>query len=111
MHDNWPDILKHVHKSTSRLNAANPDILAAFQKVREANHNMDVIDEKTRELIAIGVAAALHCDGCIASHVSQAKKAGASVEEVGAAISTAMTIGMGSQFIQALNVLDAYDQF
>lgn len=110
MHDNWPNLLKHMQKSTALLQKSNPEILEAFKGVRDANHASDAIDEKTRELIAIGVAAALHCDGCIASHVSKAKKAGATIEEVGAAIGTAMTIGIGSQYVQALNVMDAYDQ-
>jgi len=111
MHEDWPAVLKHMQKSAPLLQKSNPGIMEAFQKVREANHSNDVIDTKTRELIAIGVAAALHCDGCIASHVYQAKRAGATAEEVGAAIGTAMAIGMGSQYVQALNVLDAYDQF
>lgn len=111
MHDNWPELLKHMQKTTPLLQKSNPEIMAAFQKVREASHANTAVDAKTRELIAIGVAVALHCDGCIASHVMQAKKAGATAEEVGAAIGTAMAIGIGSKYVQALDVLDAYEQF
>lgn len=106
----WGALLAHVGNSMPRFEKLAPETFKAFTKTLEVNHSITEIDAKTRELIAVAVSAAIHCDGCIAYHVYEAKKAGASAEEVGAAISTAMTIGIGSKFIQGIYVMDAYEQ-
>ncbi|WP_321822617.1 MULTISPECIES: carboxymuconolactone decarboxylase family protein [unclassified Burkholderia] len=106
----WPALLTHIGDALPRFQRVNPSTFKAFVNVLEVNHNLTEIDAKTRELIAVAVAAAIHCDGCIAYHVHEAKKAGATIKEVGAALATAMTIGMGSKFIQTTYAMDAYEQ-
>lgn len=107
----WPDTLRDIQKNAALLKEHNSSMMDAFQVVRQAAHDNPAIDAKTRELIAIGVAVALHCKGCIASHVQQAKRAGATAEEVAAAAGTAMQIAMGAAYTQTIDVLKAYDQF
>lgn len=107
---NWAGLLQHIEKSLPRFAEINPKTHKAFTNVLQTNHGLEEIDPKTRELIAVAVAAAIHCDGCIAYHVAEAKKVGATMSEVGGAISTAMTIGIGSKFIQSIYVMDAYEQ-
>ncbi len=107
----WTDVLKGIQKDSALLKDANPTMIEAFNAVREAGHKNDAIDAKTRELIAIGVAVALHCEGCIASHVYQAKRAGATAEEVAAAAGTAMLIGIGSAYTKSIDVMRAYEEF
>lgn len=106
----WGALLQHIGDTMPRFEGVAPDTFKAFTNVLETNHGLTEIDAKTRELIAVAVSAAIHCDGCIAYHVYEAKKAGCTKEEVGAAISTAMTIGMGSKYIQGIYVMDAYEQ-
>ncbi len=106
----WAALLAHVGDSMPRFEELDPASFEVFMKGLEVNEAITAIDAKTRELIALAVGAALHCDGCIAFHVHGAKKAGATKEEVMAAMATAMTIGSGSKFIQSIYVLDAYDQ-
>lgn len=106
----WGALLQHIGDTMPRFEALAPETFKAFTNVLEVNHDLKEIDAKTRELIAVAVSAAIHCDGCIAYHVYEAKKAGCTKEEVGAAIATAMTIGIGSKYIQGIYVLDAYDQ-
>ncbi len=106
----WGALLAHIGNSMPRFEKVAPTTFKSFMNALETNHNLKEIDPKTRELIAVAVAAAIHCDGCIAYHVYEAKKAGATAAEVGAAIATAMTIGIGSKFIQGIYVMDAYEQ-
>ncbi|MBT9386455.1 carboxymuconolactone decarboxylase family protein [Pseudooceanicola sp. CBS1P-1] len=107
----WTDTLKDIQKNSALLKKANPEILEAFGAVREAAHHNAALDPKTRELIAIAVSVALHCKGCIASHTFQAKRAGATAEEVAAAAGTAMLIGIGSAYTQSIDVMKAYEEF
>jgi AhpD family alkylhydroperoxidase len=106
----WAALLKHVEDSMPRYEDLDAESFGVFMNGLEVNEAMTILDPKTRELIALAVGAAIHCDGCIAFHVHGAKKAGATKAEVMAAMSTAMTIGSGSKFIQSIYVLDAYDQ-
>lgn len=110
MATDWSEVLKDVRKSTPLLKQANGDMMSAFEAVRQASHSEDVLDAKTRELIAIAVSVSRHCEGCIASHVQKAKQAGATREEIGASIGVAIAIAAGSAYVYSLKALDAYEQ-
>ncbi len=44
------------------------------------------MDNKIKELIAIGASVATHCQPCLTFHAAAAKKEGATTEEIGKAI-------------------------
>jgi len=64
------------------------------------------LDAKTRELIALGVAAQIPCDYCVYAHDKNARAAGASEAEIREAVATAANVrhwstvlnGMGYDF-------------
>ncbi len=45
-----------------------------------------MMDEKTKELIAIGAAVGAHCQPCLTHHVAKAKEAGLTDDEISEAI-------------------------
>ncbi len=49
------------------------------------------LDAKTRELIALAVAISLRCDGCITVHTAEARKQGATEEEIAEALGVAIS--------------------
>ena len=68
------------------------------------------LDVKTKELLAIGIAIATRCDGCIGFHVKAAIRAGASREEVLETVSMAIYMGAGPSMIYAAETLRAFDE-
>lgn len=58
----------------------------------------EVLDLRTKELIAIGVAATTQCPYCLDVHVGNAKKAGASREEVARAVFVAAGLRAGAAY-------------
>ena len=68
------------------------------------------LDVKVKELIATGIAIAARCDGCIASHVGAALKAGASRQELVEAIGVALLMGGGPSSIYGAQALSAVDE-
>jgi AhpD family alkylhydroperoxidase len=56
-----------------------------------------VLDRKTKELIAIGAALALNCQGCLDGHIKKALKDGATREEISETI--AVTLGVAAAAI------------
>ena len=68
------------------------------------------LDVKTKELIAIAIAIAARCDGCVGFHVKAAIKAGATREEVLETVSMAIYMGAGPSMIYAAETLRAFDE-
>jgi AhpD family alkylhydroperoxidase len=54
------------------------------------------MDERTKELIAIGASVGAHCQPCLTYHVDKARESGASDEEIRAAIETGHMVEKGA---------------
>ena len=54
------------------------------------------IDDKTKELIAVGVSVAVHCQPCLEYHLAKAKEAGACDDGIADAIAVAKMVRKGA---------------
>jgi AhpD family alkylhydroperoxidase len=71
-----------------------PAIYQAHENMAQHCHQAGPLEEKTRQLIKIAVAAAVKSEGAVHSHTRQALRAGATADEIRHAILlTATTIG------------------
>ena len=66
---------------------------------------------KTKELMALSIAVATHCELCITYHARAAFKKGASRDEVAEAIAVAVEMGGGPAAVYGAEALSAFDQF
>jgi AhpD family alkylhydroperoxidase len=55
-----------------------------------------MLDEKTKELIAVGATITANCQPCLEYHTAKAREAGASTEEILAAVETGRQVRSGS---------------
>lgn len=69
------------------------------------------LSKKTKELLALGMAISLRCDGCIAFHVHDALGAGATREEVVETIGVAILMGGGPAVMYGCEAYEALDEF
>ena len=69
------------------------------------------LSKATKELIALAIGVTSHCDGCIAFHVHDALRAGASRAQIEEALGVAVSMGGGPAAIYAADALDALTQF
>jgi AhpD family alkylhydroperoxidase len=76
----------------------------------QAGEKTNHLDAKTRELISLAVAVTTRCDGCIAFHTSEAKKAGATVEELSEALGVAINLNAGAALVYSARTLDAFSK-
>ena len=74
---------------------ATSAVFKAFNGLHEAALTDGTLSRKNKEIMAVSIAIATHCEGCIAWHVGGAVKAGASREEVAEAVSVAILMGGG----------------
>ncbi len=111
MATNYVDRHRELNEGFRRLRGANPDVMAGFAKMHRAAVIDGALPAKTKELIALAIAIATHCDGCIAFHTHDAVRAGATQAEVEEAIGVAILMGGGSAAVYGSDALEALEQF
>ena len=65
----------------------------------------------TKELIALGIAITVRCDGCIAYHVHDALHAGATPAQIRETIGVAILMGGGPSVVYGIEANEALEQF
>jgi AhpD family alkylhydroperoxidase len=83
----------------------------ASAAVGKGGEGEGALDSKTKELIALAIAVAIRCDGCVAFHAQAAVKQGATREEVMETMGMAIYMGAGPSLMYAAQAVEAFDQF
>lgn len=94
-----------------QLGAEIPETMQAFGQLHSASTKDSTLSKKLKELIALGIAITVRCDGCIAFHVHDAVKAGASKDEIVETIGVAIMMGGGPSVVYGCEALEALKQF
>ncbi|WP_293749860.1 carboxymuconolactone decarboxylase family protein [uncultured Paraglaciecola sp.] len=84
---------------SAQLISEIPEVMAGFGELHSSAVAKGALDTKSKELIALGIAIAVHCDGCIAFHVHDALNAGATRQETLEAIGVAILMGGGPSMV------------
>lgn len=107
--EDWVHQTQHTRSSFGQLGKKYPKMLQAYQMLDQAA-NTGVLDHKTRELISLAVAVTTRCASCISVHADLAIKAGATEDEVAAALAQAIALNAGAAYTYSLRALEAFDQ-
>ena len=91
------------------LGKAIPGSMGSFQKLMGEASKDGVLSGKFKELLAVAIAVSKGCGDCIVFHVSNAKKHGASREELAEALAVTIEMGGGPGAVYAARALEAYD--
>ena len=110
MHHDWNKLIGELRGPLRELRAGSPEVMKAFSALAQAATKANVLDSKTKELIALAVGVAICCDDCIAFHVKAALEHGASREEVLEALGMAIYMGAGPAVMYASHAIEAFDQ-
>ena len=84
--------------------------LKAFDLIQAAGTD-GALSHKQKELIALAIAVAKQCDGCIASHARGAARRGATVDEVAEALGVAIVMNGGPGTVYAPRAFAAFQEF
>jgi AhpD family alkylhydroperoxidase len=106
----YPDLIDDLNAAIANLRTGAPGPMKAFSGLAREALAPGALDVKTKELLAIGIAIATRCDGCIGFHVKAALRAGATREEVLETVSMAIYMGAGPSMIYAAETLRAFDE-
>ncbi len=106
----WSDTLSDTRSDLRALNALIPDTARAFGGLGKAVKEGGMLDFKTKEFVALGIAVATKCQPCIALHIEALIKAGATREEIGDVMGMCIQMGGGPAMMYAAKALACYDE-
>ncbi|WP_202984487.1 carboxymuconolactone decarboxylase family protein [Thiomicrorhabdus xiamenensis] len=107
----FPAHLKELNTWMEKLGAATPKVMQGFGALHAASLKSGALDTKTKELIALGIAITVRCDGCISFHVHDAMQAGASEKEVAETVAVAILMGGGPSVVYGIEAMQAFSQY
>lgn len=108
---NFPAHYKELNTWMEKLGVAIPGPMSGFAKLHEKTIEKGVLDSKTKELIALGIAITVRCDGCITYHVHDAMKSGASENEIAETVGVAILMGGGPSVVYGIEAMQAVAQY
>ncbi|QIO36897.2 carboxymuconolactone decarboxylase family protein [Bradyrhizobium sp. 1(2017)] len=103
----WNAYRVQLLAGVGEMGKLSPDTVKGYVTLSGAGTKTGHLDAKTRELIALAVSITLRCDGCITVHSAQAKKLGATTEEIAEALGVAVAINAGAALVYSTRALDA----
>ena len=111
MNHDWPEMAKDLTGAIKEVRLGAPEVMKAFSAMAAAATTAGTLDTKTKELIALAIAVAIRCDGCVAFHAKAAVQQGASREELMETMGMALYMGAGPSLMYAAQAVEAFDQF
>lgn len=106
-----PKMVGDISKCLAKIGQEKPQVMQAFMNLGKAANEGGVIDEKTKELIALAIGVSQRCDGCIAFHVKKLIDLGTTREELADMLGVVIYMGGGPSLMYASECLCAYDEF
>lgn len=111
MTTNYVELHQHLQDRLGQLASELPGPMSGFSRLHKKTIEAGALEAKTKELMALAIGIAVHCEGCIAYHTHDAVQAGATRAELLETIAVAIMMGGGPASVYAAHAMDAIDQF
>ena len=108
---NWTTFLNDTMQRMGKLQKEAPESFAGFNLMGKAAKKNGTLDEKTKELIALGIAISTRCESCIGFHVKSLVRLETTREEFCEALEMIAFMGGGPSIAFGAKALEAYDEF
>ena len=104
-------IIDDLRQPTRDLRDAIPDVWKGFGALHSAAVADGAIPAGMKELIALAIAVADECDGCIAYHAKAASRRGVTEQEAAEAIGVALLMAGGPASVYGPRAFAAFKEF
>jgi AhpD family alkylhydroperoxidase len=109
--DGYRALTQDISKQVATLRADLPEVMKGFNALSAAALQAGVLDTKAKELIALAISVAAHCDPCIGFHMRTLVKLGATKAEVEETLAVAVYMGGGPSLMYAAKAMAAFEEF
>jgi len=107
----YPEKHQRLLKLAGNLRKQVPGAMAGFGQLHQKSMSDGALPRKTKELMALAISISSLCEGCVAYHVHDALRAGATREEILETLGVALMMGGGPAMIYGCEALEALEQF
>ncbi|WP_282121064.1 carboxymuconolactone decarboxylase family protein [Ruegeria atlantica] len=107
----WSGFLTETMGRIGVLQKQAPGMFEGFNSMSKAAKRNGALDEKTKELIALGIAISTRCDSCIGFHTKSLVRLGTTREEFCEALEMIGYMGGGPSIAFGAKALEAFDEF
>jgi AhpD family alkylhydroperoxidase len=111
MTTNFPERRQELQSLLGRLAKELPGPIGGFGRLHKESVAQGTVPAKFKELMALAIAIAVRCEGCIAYHVHDAIAAGATHQEIVETIGVAIMMGGGPAAMYACDAYEALEQY
>lgn len=96
---------EQFNQEATNLRQKSPEEMRAFGTLLKTTMREGTLDVKTKEMIALGIAIADRCEGCIMSHVRNNLKNGVTLEQLAEVVDVAILMGGGPSTVYGAKAL------
>jgi AhpD family alkylhydroperoxidase len=89
------ELLRDLEEYMPKLQKELPQLMSGFTTLQNATFRDGVLSLQVKELIALAISISIPCDVCIAHHLDNALKAGATKEQIMEALGVAIEMRGG----------------
>ncbi|HEX4986607.1 MAG TPA: carboxymuconolactone decarboxylase family protein [Burkholderiales bacterium] len=107
----YRQIVTDINDGIARLKEGIPDAMTGFNALARGAMKAGELPAVQKELIALAVGVAGHCDGCIGFHSRALARMGCPRGQVMEALAVAVYMGGGPSLMYAADALHAFDEF
>jgi AhpD family alkylhydroperoxidase len=108
---NYQQLTRAVSGQLAGLRSGAPEVMRGFGDLSRAAMADGALSEKTKELIALALGVAAHCDACIGFHVKALVRLGITQAELQEVLAVAVYMGGGPSLMYSANALAAFAEF
>jgi AhpD family alkylhydroperoxidase len=109
--ESHPENYHRLQSLSVKLSSELPNTMKGFGQLYRHSLDNGALPKKIKELMALSISIISPCVGCIAYHVHDALRAGATREEVLETIGVAVMMGGGPGLVYGCEALEALTQF
>jgi len=107
----WHDVQADLRGPARDLREHIPETYQGFAQLNAASLADGALSSRIKELIALAIAVADRCDGCIASHARGAVRTGATPQEVAEMLGVTIMMGGGPSTVYAPRAWEAFLEY
>jgi len=104
-------ITTDLTRAIGTLRKEIPDTTQGFSAMHNGAMKAGVLSELDKELLALAIGIAKHCDGCIGFHVKALIRLGVTREQLMEMLGVCIYMGGGPAYMAAGEALLAYEEF
>jgi AhpD family alkylhydroperoxidase len=107
----YTEITQRINQGILKLRKAAPEALEGFNALSGGAMKAGALSDVHKELIALAIGVAGHCDGCIGFHAKRLAALKAPREQVMEALAVAVYMGGGPSLMYAAEAVHAVEEF